>query len=138
VQVGALGVVQAVVEAACGRATLHKWEHSGLRGGWSHIVPRRFGGNGFTDLLFYQPSTGTGEFYSINSRGGMDSIRSYGDWGGSWTHIVSGNFGGGPQSDLLFYDGSTGKAELRCVDNSGRISLLNTISNWGPWTHLVA
>ena len=106
---------------------------------WTHIVSGHFGGDGFTDLLFYQASTGTGEFHSINDRGEISLIRSHSGWRRSWTHIVAGNFGGGgKQSDLLFYEASTKTAEIWGVDGTGGIRRLNVLSNFGPWTHIVA
>ena len=108
------------------------------RPNWTHIVPGRFGGHGFSDLFFYQASTGTGEFWAIKGRGEINLIRSHSGLRQDWSHIVSGNFGGGQQSDLLFYEASTRTAEIWSCDNSGGIRLLNTISKWGgPWTHIV-
>jgi hypothetical protein len=106
---------------------------------WTMIVPGRFGGDGFTDLLFYQASTGTGEFHSISDHGEISLIRAHSGWRRSWTQIVAGNFGGGgQQSDLLFYDASTRTAEIWSVDSAGGIRRLDGLSNWGPWTHVVA
>ena len=45
--------------------------HTNWRSSWTQIIPGNFGGNGFTDLLFYDAAANTGEFYTTNGRGGI-------------------------------------------------------------------
>jgi hypothetical protein len=111
---------------------------SGLRPNWTHIVPGRFGGHGFSDLLFYQASTGTAELWAVRGRVEINLIRSHSGLPQDWSHIVAGNFGGGRQSDVLFYSASRRTAEIHSCDGNGGLRLINTIPNWGPWTHVFA
>jgi hypothetical protein len=68
------------------------WQSSGRP--WTHIIPGNFGGNGFTDLLFYD-SAGTGAFYTTDGQGGIHPLRTHTGWVGAgipWTHIIPGHF----------------------------------------------
>jgi hypothetical protein len=78
--------------------------HRGWRRDWSLIVPGRFGGSGYTDLLFYEPSTGIGEFYTTDGQGGITLQRNHQGWRRDWSLIVPGQFGGNSYTDLLFYE----------------------------------
>jgi len=77
------------------------------RPNWTHIVPGPFGGHGFSDLFFYQASTGTGEFWAIKGRGEINLIRSHSGLRQDWSHIVSGNFGESLDATLARGDCST-------------------------------
>jgi len=67
------------------------------------IVPGNFSGNGFTDLLFYDPTSGEGYFYTTDGKGNTNLLQKQ-DWRKTWSIILPGNFGGSGYSDLLFYD----------------------------------
>ncbi|MBC1198282.1 hypothetical protein H0901_24415, partial [Microcystis aeruginosa BLCCF158] len=71
---------------------------------WKLIVPGNFGGNNYTDLLFYDPNTGEGEFYTTDGSGNIAFLKKRTDWRKTWKLIVPGNFGGNDYTDLLFYD----------------------------------
>jgi len=105
--------------------------HTGWRETWTEIVPGDFGGApGLTDLLFYEASTGTGEFYASDGQGGISLLQTHTGWRNSWTRIIPGNFGGGNTTDLLFYEGSTGLAEFYATDGQGGISQVGSHSGW--------
>jgi hypothetical protein len=90
-----------------------------------------------TDLLFYQASVRTGEFY-ITERGRINLLRQHTNWRTSWKQIIPGNFGGKGLTDLLFYDPSTGTGEFYTVDGIGGISLLQQHTDWrGSWNRIV-
>jgi hypothetical protein len=65
-------------------------------------VPGNFGGDGHTDLLFYERASGHGEFYKTDGKGGIAQLKVYDGWRTSWTFILAGNFADGSASDLLF------------------------------------
>lgn len=112
--------------------------HNNWRGDWTHIIPGDFGGGGLTDLLFYQASTGVGEFYSVDGVGGLSLLRGYTGWRNSWTHIIPGNFGGDGRTDLLFYDASDGTGEFYVARGPGDIVQLSVHSYWrNSWTQIV-
>ncbi len=77
--------------------------HSGWRTTWNAIIPGNFGGDGRTDLLFYDRAAGQGEFYTTDGSGGLQPLRNHSGWRTTWNLIVPGNFGGDGRTDLLFY-----------------------------------
>jgi hypothetical protein len=115
------------------------WQHTDWRTTWSLIVPGNFGGgSGFTDLLFYDPTTGTGEFYRVNGAGGMTLMEQHTGWHGGWTMIVPGNFGGSGLTDLLFYDASAGIGDFYTLTGPGQIQPLRKHTGWlSTWTRIV-
>ena len=78
--------------------------HEGWRQSWRTIVPGNFGGSAHTDLLFYDPSLGQGEFWTTDGQGGIGQPRLHEGLRPSWRQIVPGEFGGGVHTDLLFYE----------------------------------
>ena len=119
--------------------------HLGWRTGWRQIIPGHFGGPvpatrppGFTDLLFYEPSTGTGEFYTTDDRARIRLLATHTNWRSSWTQIIPGNFGGSGFTDLLFYDAAGNTGEFYTTDGQGGISQLATHTNWrSSWTQII-
>jgi hypothetical protein len=105
-----------------------------LNNNWTHIVDGLFTPDGlYTDLLFYDQNTGTGEFYTADGVGGLNLLISYPFV--HWTHIVSGFFRPNAQTmDLLFYDAPSGKAEFYSVWY-GNITLMRTYdaASGDPW-----
>jgi hypothetical protein len=103
-------------------------------GGWRRtfqlIVPGNFGGNGYTDLLFYDPSRGESEFYKANGNGNLTRLVTNTGWRKSWEIIVPGNFGGNGYTDLLFYDPSQGEGEFYKTDGNGNLTYLSTNPGW--------
>jgi hypothetical protein len=50
--------------------------NTGWRSTWRMIVPGHFSGGPYTNLLFYDPLRGEGEFYQPNGQGDMTRIGS--------------------------------------------------------------
>ena len=50
------------------------------RDSWYTIVPGDFGGNGRTDLLFYDRNAGQGEFYTSDDAGGITLLKAQPGW----------------------------------------------------------
>ena len=67
------------------------------------IVPGNFNGAGYTDLLFYDDSTGEAFFYSVSGGGLSSIIKSYSDWSKDWSNIIPGDYGLTNITDLLLY-----------------------------------
>jgi hypothetical protein len=86
---------------------------------WFTIVPGNFGGSGATDLLFYDPATGTGGFYATDGRGHLSHLETHTNWNGTWDMIIPGNFGGDGWTDLLFYDRDSGQALFCATTGTG-------------------
>jgi hypothetical protein len=120
-----------------GRIRLLK-QHTGWRSSWTDIIPGNFGGNGFTDLLFYDAAAGTGEFYTTDGQGGIRQLALHTNWRTSWTQIVPGNFGGNGFTDLLFYEAPSGTGEFYATNGQGGISQLALHTNWrSSWTRII-
>jgi predicted Zn-dependent protease len=114
--------------------------HQGWRQTWSMIIPGNFGGSSFTDLLFYDPTTGEGEFYTTDGNGNIRRLgNTHQSWRQTWSMIIPGNFGGSSFTDLLFYDPTTGQGEFYTTDGNGNISRLgNTHQSWRrTWSMII-
>ena len=112
--------------------------HTNWRNSWSLIVPGKFSDGPYTDLLFYDPVAGTGEFWQCDGKGNLSLIGSNPDWNSDWSIIVPGNFSGGKYTDLLFYEPSTGTGEFWSPDGRGNISLIQAHTNWrSDWTTIL-
>jgi len=90
------------------------------------------------DLLFYDPSAGTGEFYTSNVDGAISRLRTDLGWRDSWSLIVPGSFSRSSFHDLFFYDRCAGVGEFYWSDGHGKITLLNSYDGWRPSWDLIA
>jgi hypothetical protein len=112
---------------------LRSWDKT-----WDLVVPGNFGGDGYTDLLYYDRETGSARFYTTDGWGGLHELRSHSGWRTSWDVIVAGQFGGNGWIDLLFYDRETGHGAFYTTDGQGGISLLSLHTNWRTtWDQIV-
>ena len=115
-------------------------KHTDWRKTWQLIIPGNFGGNGYTDLLFYNPTTGEGEFYTTDGSGNIALLKRHTDWRKTWQLIIPGNFGGNGYTDLLFYDPTTpttGEGEFYTTDGNGNIALLKKHTDWRKTWQLI-
>ena len=70
---------------------------TGWRSTWANIVPGNFSGSGLSDLLFYEKSTGFGEFdRSEPARETSHSMSSFTNFRTTWSIILAGNFSNSP------------------------------------------
>lgn len=101
------------------------------------IIPGKFSNGKYTDLLFYEPSSGTGDFWVTDGKGDVARIGGATNWRHDWTMIVPGNYSGGPYTDLLFYEASTGTGEFWKTDGRGNVSLIKGYNGWRTtWTSI--
>lgn len=113
-------------------ASYDKWRTT-----WSIIVPGKFSDSGYTDLLFYDPTSGTGEFYSTGNGLGP-RFASYTTWRTTWSLIVPGHFSNSNYTDLLFYDRTSGTGEFYPT-GGGLHSRFAGYTNWRTsWAAIVA
>jgi hypothetical protein len=112
-------------------------KYTGWRQSWTLIVPGNFGGNSYTDLLFYDPTAGEGEFYTTDGSGNISLLKKYTGWRQNWKLIVPGNFGGNSYTDLLFCDPTTGECEFYTTDGNGNISLLKKYTEFRKTWQLI-
>jgi hypothetical protein len=114
--------------------------NTGWRTSWALIVPGKFADGDFTDLLFYERSTGQGEFWRSNGDGTISMIgETNTGWRTSWDLIVPGHFADGDYTGLLFYDRETGQGEFWRSNGDGTISMIGeTHTDWRTsWTTIV-
>jgi hypothetical protein len=104
--------------------------YTNWRASWSIILAGNFGGDSWSDLLFYDPLVGHGEFYATDGSGGITQLALHTNWRTTWDIIVPGNFGGDGHTDLLFYDRETGTGQFYGTDGEGGIYELATHTNW--------
>ena len=68
-------------------------KHTGFRKTWQAIVPGNFGGRTIrSDLLFYDATTGEGEFYKIDDAGNLSLLKKLTGFRKTWQAIVPGDF----------------------------------------------
>jgi hypothetical protein len=105
------------------------------------IIPGRFNGDRYTDLLFYGPNVdiegrALGQFYTTNGRGGMNLLKSNSNLDPNWDIIVPGNYNGDTYTDLLFYGSTLG--QFYTTNGRGEINQLSSFNNWNPkWGYIV-
>jgi hypothetical protein len=108
-------------------------------GGWTEVHAGRFTDGGFSDLLVYEPATGTGGFLSADGRGGLTVLKQQTGWKKTWTAIVTGDFTSSALDDVLFYERSSGRAELHRADGAGNLTLVKSYTGWRQsWSAIVA
>jgi hypothetical protein len=126
-----------------GKMSLLK-RHTGWRTTWTQIVAGNFGVSTLkypfpTNLLFYDATNGTGEFYSVDNVGHMRLIRTDTTWRKSWHSIIPGNFSSNRIDDLLFYDKGAGVGEFYKLDGNSGMTLFSKHENWRKtWQHVVS
>jgi hypothetical protein len=113
----------------------------------SLVLLLAFAGCGFTkgippgpeDLMFYEPPTGQGEFWSTDGQGGIALIgETHTDWRTTWRLIVPGYFQKGAGTDLLFYDRDAGEGEFWSVSGGGISLIGETNTGWrNDWTLII-
>jgi hypothetical protein len=116
--------------------------YEGWRTDWTSIIPGNFSGKSPQtplDVLFYEASSGTGEFYQVDIKGNFNLLNSNTGWRSSWNMIIPGNFSDSPFTDLLFYDAAAGVGEFYETDGHGGLSLIQTNTGWrSDWSIIVA
>jgi len=104
---------------------------------WSLIIPGKFSDSHYTDLLFYDPTSGTGEFYATGN-GLRPRFAGYTDWRETWSIIVAGKFSDSPFDDLMFYDPTSGTGEFYST-GGGLKPRFAGYTNWRTsWAAIVA
>lgn len=96
---------------------------------WNQIVVGPFGKSG-AQLLFYDATTGVGEFFGLDASGHLHLITRATGWRTSWTQIISGKFSNDDGLQLLFYDAAAGTGEFYAVDANASLHLLRTDTGW--------
>jgi hypothetical protein len=97
---------------------------------WDMIIPGDFGGDGKTDLLFYDRDAGLYAFYTVSSNGKLSRLSDGDNWRKTWDMIIPVNFGGDGKTDLLFYDRDAGLYAFYTVSSNGKLSRLSDGDNW--------
>ncbi|MBL9008115.1 MAG: hypothetical protein JNJ46_27905 [Myxococcales bacterium] len=113
---------------------------SGLRVKW-RMIPGSFSAPQSTDALFYDPTTGEAQFYTLQKNGPQISLVPIGGLFRGWRkslHIIAGTFSNSGLTDLLFFDRATGEAQFYRTDGKGNllpsalINLQNLVPNGAP------
>jgi hypothetical protein len=103
------------------------------RSTWTHIVAGDFFWTPgyinstpvFSDLFFYEASTGWGELYRFDETGLIPYATASGTLIISATNVIAGNFGGFGYSDLLLHDRSAGQLKIYSFGGSDGTELVD-------------
>lgn len=93
------------------------------------VISGPFGNSG-AQVLLYDPCTGTGTFFRIDTSGILHVVKQNTGWRSSWTEILAGKFSNDPGFQLLFYDKAAGTGEFYSVDQTGGLHLIRTLNGW--------
>jgi len=104
--------------------------HRCWRKTWDLIIPGRFGGSRFTDLLFYDRRAGVAEFHTTHRQGKVKRLKKHKGWRKTWDLIIPGRFGGSRFTDLLCYDREAGEVAFYTTDGQGNIAPLKKHKGW--------
>lgn len=92
-----------------------------------------------SSLLFYDPGSSTGNFYTIDGIGNIVLQQNNAGWQQNWNLIVPVQFAAGPLTSLLFYDATAGVGEFYSTDGHGNISLIMSDTGWpATWSRIIA
>jgi hypothetical protein len=112
-----------------------------FRTSWTHIVAGNFRlGTNDEELLLYDASRGEAEVLSVDRRGRMTRLWSFGGWRTSWSEVIPGNFlNDSYRTDLLLYDRSNGDGELYSFDDDGGMFRRDSFTHFrSSWSQIVA
>jgi hypothetical protein len=99
--------------------------HSGLGGGWSHVLVASYTSGPLSDLLFYSSRTGTSQLAILQS-GGILTTSAAASWGPGWTHLQSGAWSGTTSIDVFAYDRARDRAVF------GHVQPGDVVTQWEP------
>jgi hypothetical protein len=113
--------------------------YDGWRSSWSMIVAGNFGGNSYSDLLFYDQQAGIGEFYLADGPGNIQLLNTNEGWNTTWNSILAGKFMNSSYSSLFFYDPTTGTSRFATTDGSGNLNMGPVLTTQNPirWTKVI-
>jgi hypothetical protein len=125
--------------------------YSGWRTSWTQLTPIYVyspDGNGpdQTSLLFYGSTSGTGQFFSVDTQGTL-TASSPQTWSKGWTDVIFGQFVSQGQfasgdfrslESLLFYNRESGLAQFYVTDGSGLGRQVSSTTWSTGWTHIIA
>jgi hypothetical protein len=104
---------------------------------WNQIIVGPFGKSG-AQLLFYDATTGVGEFFGLDANGNLRLLKQNTGWRTSWTQIISGKFSSDDGLQLLFYDAAANTGEFYAVDNNAGLRRLRTITTFrSSWNAII-
>ncbi len=99
---------------------------AGLRVKW-RIIPGSFTTPQSTDALFYDPTTGEAQIYTLKKDGEQIRLLPVGALFRGWRkslRIIPGTFSNSGLTDLLFFDRATGEVQLYRTNGSGSLEPL--------------
>ena len=116
--------------------------YSGWRTSWTQITPIHVyspDGTGptQTSLLCYDSTSGTGQFYNLDTEGNLPASSPQ-TWSKGWTDILSERFVSGDLPSLLFYNRESGLAQFYVTDGSSLGRQVSSTTWSTGWTHIIA
>jgi hypothetical protein len=123
--------------------------YSGWRTSWTQFTPIYSSQDGTgpnqNSLLFYDSTSGTGQFFSVDTQDNL-TASSPQTWSRGWTDVIDGYFLSVTPKDgefqllesLLFYNRESGLAQFYEVDGSGLGRQVSSTTWSTGWTHIIA
>lgn len=104
--------------------------------GWTAITAGDFNGDGASDILLQNNTTGAAEILFTNTKAGepvgtVDSVGQVASPGAGWKIVSSGDFNGDGNSDIMWQNPTTGQTEIYLMNGStiASTATLNSGSN---------
>jgi hypothetical protein len=89
--------------------------------GWAPVASGDFSDNGYSDLVYYNPSLGVTELQFLNgttATGGGEITNSPFEFNPSWSVVGVGDFTNNGFSDLVYYNASLGETEVQFLNST--------------------
>ncbi len=87
----------------------------------STSAPEDFNGDGISDVLFRQDSSGDTGYYQLNSNGTLQGWHDIGGSSTAYSAVGTGDFNGDGISDVLFRNASSGDVGFYQLNNNGTL-----------------
>jgi hypothetical protein len=88
---------------------------------WTTIVAGHFAGDSYSNLLFYDASSGISQIYRTDGNGNIFLLTSN-IWSQGWSSVVPATLDSDEYTDLLFYNGTSGQVVMQNINRLGQLA----------------
>jgi hypothetical protein len=101
---------------------------------WTIAGTGDFNGDGRSDILWYNPSTGEAVIWLLNGTTVLSTSGSPGSAASPWTIAGTGDFNGDSMTDILWYNSTNGQLVIWLINGTSVIGGGSPGSAASPWT----